>query len=85
MNIEYRTRNFQYPIIGFYSFWEHLKTENSFFSIHYSLLMILALLTFPSCSAKTSPPPTTDSSAYELIKSIDIKSKWIATDKLQQL
>ncbi len=85
MNIEYRTRNFQYPIIGSYSFWEHLKTENSFFSIHYSLLMILAILTFPSCSAKTSPPPTTDSSAYELIKSIDIKSKWIATDKLQQL
>ena len=53
------------------------------FNLRYSSLFILSFFFF-SCSAKTTPPPT-DTSAYELIKKIDINAKWMATDKLQQL
>ncbi len=62
----------------------NFSNHKSLFDIRYSFFIILSFLIFPSCSAKNSPPPP-DTSAYELIKSIDIKSKWIATDKLQQL
>lgn len=55
------------------------------FDIRYLILLLFfSFLIFPSCSAKIpSPPP--DTSAYELIKKIEIQSKLIATDKLQQL
>ena len=57
----------------------------SIFDIRYSIIFLFFLNIFStSCSAKTAPPPS-DTSAYELIKKIDIKAKWMATDKLQQL
>ena len=83
MNIDYRTR-----INDLKSTLERLflnfSNPSSIFEIRFSFFVILSFLSLPSCSAKTSPPPK-DTSAYKLIKSIEIQSKWIATDKLQQL
>lgn len=95
MNIEYRIPNTCAKDLRFEKFEEfsHKKTQLassnfsnscSIFDIRYSFFIILSFLILPSCSAKIAPPPP-DTSAYELIKKIDIQSKWIATDKLQQL
>ena len=82
MNIEYRTRNKELRSWTNYRN-PYFSNPCSIFDIRYSFLFILSFFFF-SCSAKTSPPPT-DTSGYKLIKKIEVKSKWIATDKLQQL
>lgn len=82
LNVEHQTKI--YDLRSLTKLWGHFSNPCSIFDIRYSTLIILSFLIFPSCSAKTTPPPT-DTSAYELIKKIDIQAKWMATDKLQQL
>jgi len=47
--------------------------------------VVVLLFFFSSCSAKTPIPVSTDSSSYELIKSLPIEALLITSDKLQQL
>ena len=90
---EYRTLNKEYRISKFF-----LKLNRntlfdipcSAFNIRYLLVQqagatfLMLMFFFSSCSAKISTP-TTDSSSYQLIKSLPIEAQLITSDKLQQL
>ncbi len=53
------------------------------FTVHSSTLFLFFLVT--SCSAKITPTEPRDSSAYDLVKEIEVEARLITTDKLQQL
>lgn len=57
-----------------------------FRTFHFSkfIHLLICLLFFSSCSAKTFPT-SEDTSAYQLIKEIETDARFIAADKLQQL
>ena len=62
-----------------------IASSYSQFTVHSSTLTILFFFFITSCSAKITPTETTDSSAYDLLKEIEIEARLITTDKLQQL
>jgi len=90
LNIQYPTRNNQFPSTPKVFQTVKLEIGNPLLNVGYSknsfFILLFSFFFLLSCSAKTAPPVTnTDTSAYELIKEINIQAKWMATDKLQQL
>ena len=79
MNKEYRISNFAIDPKRFPKF----DIQYSIFDIRYSIVLIL-LFFFSSCSAKISTP-STDSSSYQLVKTLPIEAQFITSDKLAQL
>ena len=84
--IEYRILNKEYRISNFsLKLGRDTKFDirYSLFSVRYSVIFIL-LFCFSSCSAKIATP-SSDSSSYELIKTLPIEAELITSDKLAQL